>query len=78
MTPPDTVRLVPERASEGFLEISLDTTPDPPIVVGRARISRGRETSETERPVHAEKTIAALTEEDVLEFLATALEPFVG
>lgn len=78
VTPPGTVRLVPERSSEGFLEISLDATQDPPIVVGRARVSRGHETSEIERPVHAEKVIAALTEADVLEFLATALEPFVG
>ena len=78
VTPPGTVRLVPERSSGGFLEISLDTTQDPPVVVGRARVSRGRETTETERPVRAEKAIAALTEEDVLEFLATALEPFLG
>ena len=41
-TPGGSVRLVPERGSEDYIELALDTTGDEPIVTGHRRRGRGR------------------------------------
>ena len=75
-TPGGSVRLMSERASEDYIEISLDTTGDAPRVLGHTSRGRGRRVIASERPVAA-RPPAQLTEDDVLAFLLRELEPFV-
>ncbi|CAN5394830.1 hypothetical protein BH23ACI1_BH23ACI1_25600 [soil metagenome] len=69
MTPSDAVRLSPEGSSDEFIELVLDSSIDPPEVLARVVRGRGRRRVETEQPLREGTTLAALTEEDVLEFL---------
>ena len=73
-TPSGSVRLVSDRGSDDYIELTLDTTGDEPTVTGHSRRSRGRRVIESE---HALGDPATLTEEDVLAFVAKELEPFV-
>ena len=73
-TPSDSVRLMSDRASEDYIEISLDTSDDPPRVMGQVSRTRGRRVIDAERAIGAPDS---LTEEDVLEFLLKELEAFV-
>jgi hypothetical protein len=75
-TPGGGVRLMSDRSSEDFIELSLDTTGEQPVVLGHVKRARGRRVLESERPV-ATSPIRELTEEQVLEFLVKELEPFV-
>lgn len=75
-TPGGSVRLMSDKAAEDYIELSLDTTGSLPAVVGRtSRVRRSRGV-ESERPI-AVKTVDALTDGDVLEFLIEELPPFV-
>jgi hypothetical protein len=74
-TPAGSVRLVRESASEDYIELALDTSGDPPYVVGRT--SRGRRQISTERPLKEDAEIATLAEEDVLQFLADEIGKLV-
>ncbi|MBI4484494.1 MAG: hypothetical protein HY655_00645 [Acidobacteria bacterium] len=74
-TPGGSVRLMSERASEDYIELSLDTTGDAPRVLGHTSRGRGRRVIESERPVAA-RPPAQLTEDEVLAFLLRELEPF--
>jgi hypothetical protein len=76
-TPAGAVRLASESSSGDFIELSLDTSADPPAVVGRTNRGRGRRLVTSERPIREGATVAQLTEEDVLEFLAIEIMPFV-
>ena len=76
-TPADSVRLVSERSSDDFIELALDSTSDPPRVVGRASRGRGRRNVTSERPVRDGAAVADLTDEDVLEFLLAEIAPLV-
>jgi hypothetical protein len=73
-TPSGSVRLMSERAAEDFIELTLDTAGDEPQVVGHTSRSRGRRVTEHERGMGGP---AALSENDVLDFLAKELESFV-
>jgi hypothetical protein len=73
-TPAGAVRLSAERAAGDYIELELDASADPPVVVGRVKRSRGRRVIETEDAIGDP---AALGEEDVLTFFLKALEPFV-
>ncbi len=68
-TPARTVRLTSERSSEEFIELALDGTVDPPVVVGRTTRGRGRRVVSAERPIRDGDPISEITEEDVLAFL---------
>jgi hypothetical protein len=68
------VRLMSDRAAEDYIELSLDTSGDEPVVSGHTGRSRGRRVIESE---HAIGPPAALTEHDVLSFVLKALEPLV-
>jgi len=68
-TPASSVRLASDRSPEEFIELTLDDTSDPPAVLGRTSRGRGRRMTSTERVLGEGKTIAELTEEDVLTFL---------
>lgn len=75
-TPSGAVRLMSDRSSEDYIELSLDTSGDEPLVLGRSSHGRGRRVVESERAI-AERTVAHLTEEDVVQYLLKELEPFV-
>lgn len=75
-TPGGSVRLMSDKATENYIELSLDNTGDRPVVMGHTSRARGRRVVESERPV-ADKAVGDLTDEDVLEFLLKEIEPFV-
>jgi hypothetical protein len=76
-TPAGSVRLVHEQQSATFLEIELDVSGASPRVMGRVSVSRGRAGQVvTERPV-ADTPVAALTEQDLSEFLVAEIPRLV-
>jgi hypothetical protein len=75
-TPGGSVRLMSDKAAQDYIELSLDTTGSRPVVVGRTSRVRGSRGVESERPI-ADKTVDALTDGDLLEFLIDELGPFV-
>src|SRR5688572_27881161 len=68
-TPARSVKLGSDRTSGEFVELELDTTEDPPQVIGRSSRGRGRRMVTSERPLRPGAAIADLTDEDVLAFL---------
>jgi len=76
-TPAGSVRLASERSADDFIELTLDPAEDPPIVLGRTSLSRGRRAVTSERPVRAGATVSDLTEADVMEFVLSEIGPFV-
>ena len=76
-TPGRAVRLSPERASEDFLELSLDSDRDRPAVVLRSSRGRGRRTTQTERTVGENLPIAQLADENVVAVVLEELIPFI-
>jgi hypothetical protein len=76
-TPADSIRLASESSADDFIELSLDSTVDPPAVMGRISRGRGRRLVITERAVKEDVAIEHLSEEDVLAFLMAELTPFL-
>ena len=76
-TPGRGLRLALDRGQDDFVELALDSDAEPPTVTGRIRRTRGSRTLEEERPVKAGTSPDQLTEDDVLEFLVNALEPWL-
>jgi hypothetical protein len=76
-TPAGSVRLASESGGEDYIELLLDTSVDPPVVIGRTSRGRGRRVTTAERPVKEALPIDQLTEEDVLDFIVTELAPFL-
>ena len=72
-TPSDSVRLMSDRSTDDFIDLSLDAD-DPPRVTGRTSRTRGRRVIDAERAIGAPD---ALTEEQLLDFLLKELEAFV-
>ena len=70
----ESVRLMSDRSAEDYIEMTLDTSGDTPVVVGHSSRSRGRRVIELERPVGPP---ASLTDDDVLTFVLKELEPLV-
>ena len=77
-TPAESVRITAAGSAEDYIEILLDTTEDPPEVVGRTSRGRGRRMVTSERPVRERTAVAELNDEDVLAFLLTEVIPFVS
>jgi hypothetical protein len=75
-TPAGGVRLVSDKASQDFIELSLDTSGDQPTVVGHTNRARGRRIIESEEPVGT-GSIDQLSETELLDFLIAALGPFL-
>ena len=75
-TPGDGLRLAADRGRDDFIEFALDTSGTPAQVIGRVSHSRGSRTIDEERPVKRGAPPEALTEQDVLDFLLSALEPW--
>jgi hypothetical protein len=76
-TPGGGLRLVSEKGRDDYVELSLDTGVDPPEVVGRISYTRGSRTRTEERAVKPAASPQAITEDDVLDFLLSALEPWL-
>ena len=76
-TPAGVVRLAAERSQDEFIELSLDSSTDPPEVSGRISRGRGRRMVTTERPVRERTPIGDLTEEHVVEFLLAEIPAFL-
>jgi hypothetical protein len=77
-TPERGLRLSADRGRDDFIEFGLDSSGDEPQVVGRVRVTRGSRTTDETLPVKTGASPADLTEEDVLEFLVRALEPWLA
>lgn len=77
-TPAGSVRLTSASSSEDYVEILLDTSQDPPEVIGRTSHGRGRRLVASERPVRDQTAVSELNEEDVLAFMLTEIIPFVA
>jgi hypothetical protein len=75
-TPGGGLRLASDRGRDDYIEFALDVESEPPQVVGRTCWTRGSRTLSDERPVKPESPIEEISEEDVLAFLITALEPW--
>lgn len=75
-TPSGSVRLMSDRNTEDYIELSLDTSGPQPMVLGRSSRSRGRRVIEQEQAI-AEQSVAHLTEEHVLQYMLKELEPLV-
>lgn len=76
-TPGGGLRLAADRGRDDYIEFVLDATGDVPQAAGRVSVSRGSRTLDETRPIKPGTAIEDLTEEDVLEFLVTALEPWL-
>jgi hypothetical protein len=66
-TPAGSIRLASERSQDDYIELALDTSEDPPVVLGRTSVSRGRRSVTRERPLP--RPVGDLTEEDVVDFV---------
>ena len=76
-TPPGAVQLSSETSADDFIELALDTTRDPPALMGRVCRAWGSRVIATERVVKEDPGLDAVSEEDVLDFLLRELTPFV-
>lgn len=76
-TPGRTARLSPERTSEDFIELALDTDRDRPGVVLRASRGRGRRMISTEHSLREDLPIGELAEDDVIAALIDEVIPFI-
>jgi len=76
-TPGGGLRLASDKGRDDYIELGLDTSADPPEVVGRIRYTRGSRTIAEERPVKAGAAPQAISEDEVLDFLLRALEPWL-
>ena len=72
-TPARSVRLVSERSSDDFIELTLDSGEDTPFVLGRTNVGRGRRAVTRERPVRDGAGPESLTDEDVIEFVVSEI-----
>ena len=76
-TPGGGLRLAAERGRDDYIEFVLDASGELPQAAGRVSISRGSRTIDEVVPVKPGSAIEELTDEDVLEFLVAALEPWL-
>jgi len=75
-TPSGSVRLASAKSADDYIEISLDTSGDQPVVLGHSRRTRGGRIVEQERPIGG-PAIRSVTEEQLLAFLLEELGPLV-
>jgi len=76
-TPGGGLRLAADRGRDDFIEFVLDSSGDVPQAAGRVSLSRGSRTVDELAPIKPGTSIEDLGEEDVLEFLVRALEPWL-
>jgi hypothetical protein len=76
-TPAGSVRLASERSPDDFVELTLESSEDPPFVLGRTSQGRGRRAVTRERPVRVDAAPDALTEEDVITFVLSEITSLI-
>jgi hypothetical protein len=77
LTPGQAVRLTPEFSQEDFIELTLDTTGDSPVLLLTSSRGRGRRQTVTERPLFDGRALAEISEDDVVLAVLDALPPFI-
>ncbi len=76
-TPAGSVRLVSEKSSSDFIDLRLDTSGQRPQVLVAVERSKGRERVSEEQPLKPGALIENLTEQDVLDAVARAIEMLI-
>jgi hypothetical protein len=76
-TPGGGLRLTADRGRDDFIEFAFDPSGEVPQAAARVSVSRGSRTIDELVPIKPGTAIEDLTEEDVLEFLLRALEPWL-
>jgi len=76
-TPAGGLRLASDTGRDDFIDFALDTSGEQPEVVARVSYSRGSRTLDEERTLKRGTSPDAITEDEVLEFLLSALEPWL-
>jgi hypothetical protein len=76
-TPGGGLRLAADRGRDDFIEVVLDASGELPQAAARVSVTRGSRTMDQVVPIKPGTAIEDLTDEDVLEFLVTALEPWL-
>jgi hypothetical protein len=76
-TPGRGLRLSLDQGRDDFIELALNTDTDQPYIVGRIRRTRGSRTLDDERAVKPGAPPQDVSESDLLEFFARALEPWL-
>ena len=76
-TPGRGLRVSLDQGRDDYIELALNSETDPPYVAGRIRRTRGSRTIDEERPVKPGAGPDDVSEDDLLEFLARALEPWL-
>jgi hypothetical protein len=76
-TPEGALRLASDKARDDFIELALDRAADPPEVLARVRHVRGSRTIDVEHRLKAGASPDAITEQETLDFLLGALEPWL-
>lgn len=77
-TPADSVRLVSNNSPDTYLELLFDSAVEEGSVVGRLSIARGRGRQVIdERPVAPGKSMAAITEDDIAQFLVNQIPKLI-
>jgi hypothetical protein len=72
--PSHAARLASEGSPQTFLEVALDVAPDPPVVIGRVSLARGRQGGVVEeRPLKTGASVDELTEDDLSAFLTAEI-----
>ena len=76
-TPGGGLRLASDRGRDNYVEFALDDTGEVPQVIARLSRSRGSRTIDEERPIKPGVSPDAITDDELLEFLLDALEPWL-
>jgi hypothetical protein len=76
-TPNRGLRVSLDQGRDDYIELALNADTDQPHVVARIRRTRGSRTLDEERPVKTGAGPQDVSEEDLLEFFARALEPWL-
>jgi hypothetical protein len=76
-TPGRGLRVSLDAGRDDYIDLALNTESDQPYVVGRIRRTRGSRTIDEERPIKPGAGPDTVSEEDLLEFFARALEPWL-
>jgi len=76
-TPGGSVRLSADNAREDVIEVLLDSSVDPPQVIGRVHRARGSRTLAEEVQLKPGAPADTIDEDDVLRFLLTVLGPWL-
>jgi hypothetical protein len=76
-TPGNGLRFASDRGRDDFIELALDTSVHNPEVIARISQQRGSRTTDEEVPVKRGASPGEISEEDFLEFVLGALEPWL-